>query len=264
VNSSPVGDRSSKIQPFPVRLRFFGDLSFFLRRTEHPPFVERVLNEQTSVKDAIEACGVPHPEIDRITVDAHPVNFLHLLQRKCSVDVYPVGFAQFDDNETPLQRPNVTAFVSDGHLGKMTRNLRLLGIDVVSPTSSEDQRLLEIMEREKRALLTRDRRLLMHRIVRDGFYPRSQQPDRQTIEVIRRFQLFNFLAPFSRCLRCNGSFKTVAKAKILHTLEPLTRVYYEEFRRCQDCGKIYWRGSHFDKLQGRIEELRAKMRPDSA
>jgi uncharacterized protein len=106
-------------------------------------------------------------------------------------------------------------------------------------------------------LLTRDRRLLMHAIVQHGYYLRSQNPIRQTIEVLRRFGLFSAIAPFTRCLRCNAPLQKVAKADVIQKLEPLTKIYYEQFRRCTGCDQIYWAGSHFSKLQKRLEEIRA-------
>jgi len=115
------------------------------------------------------------------------------------------------------------------------------------------------MVRENRALLTRDRRLLMHAIVQHGYYPRSQNPDEQTIEVIRRFDLSELIAPFTRCLRCNTLLEEAAKADIIDKLEPLTKIYYNQFRRCPGCKQIYWPGSHFPKLQKRIEEIRSRI-----
>jgi uncharacterized protein with PIN domain len=220
--------------------------------------VERVLKERTSVKDVIEACGVPHPEVDLIIIDGLSAGFARVLQRNSAIKIYPVGLTHEDSRHALLQQRHITRFVADGHLGKLTRNLRLLGFDVASPTPAEDRQLLETMQRENRALLTRDRRLLMHAVVQNGFYPRSQDANEQTIEVLRRFELFSLLAPFARCSHCNGLLEEVAKDEIIEHLEPLTRIYYERFRRCQNCGKIYWRGSHFDKLCQRIEAFRAK------
>ena len=221
--------------------------------------IERALKEKTSVKDVIESCGVPHTEVDIIIVEGAPVNFSFILHKNSSIDVYPVDFTNEIYCEHRLQRSAVTTFVTDGHLGKLTRNLRLLGLNVVSPALADDRQLLDIMQRENRALLTRDRRLLMHAVVRDGFYPRSQDANEQTIEVIRRFKLLSVMAPFSRCLRCNGLLAEVGKAAVLESLEPLTRIYYERFCRCNNCGQIYWPGTHFDKLRARIEEFRAKL-----
>jgi uncharacterized protein with PIN domain len=259
VNPSPLGDRCATSQPFTVSLTFFGDLVYFLKRSGTAPTIQRVLKERTSVKDVIEACGVPHPEIDFIIIDSEAAKFSRVLQNNTVIELYPVGLTHAPLSSCPLQRRNITRFVADGHLGKLTRNLRLLGFDVISPTPSEDQQLLELMQQENRALLTRDRRLLMHAVVRDGFCPRSPYPDEQTVEVVRRFQLSNSISPFSRCLRCNGPLQGVEKADVMKDLEPLTRIYYERFRRCKECGKIYWRGSHFDKLSARIEGFRAQL-----
>ena len=252
-------ENGATLQPFSVRLNFKGNLAFFLKRSARPPVIERTLKEKTSVKDVIESCGVPHPEVDIIVVDGGAVNFSFILHKNSSIDIYPVDFTNEIHREHRLQRSAVTTFVTDGHLGKLTRNLRLLGFDVVCPASADDRQLLDIMQRENRALLTRDRPLLMHAVVRDGFYPRSQDANEQTIEVIRRFQLFSVMAPFSRCLRCNGLLAEVGKAAVLESLEPLTRIYYERFWRCNNCGQIYWPGTHFDKLRARIEEFRAKL-----
>src|SRR5437016_14246878 len=108
-----------------------------------------------------------------------------------------------------------------------------------------------------RARPTRARRLLTHSVVKAGYCPRSQDANEQTIEVIRRFDLFRSITPFTRCLRCNTPLQKVRKADVINKLEPLTKIYYKHFRRCAGCGQIYWAGSHFSKLQKRLDEIRA-------
>jgi uncharacterized protein len=239
---------------FTVRLNFHSDLGFFLRRRSAQLTIERQLGERTSVKDVVESCGVPHPEVDLILVGDQPVDFAYVLDRDAAIDIYPVGseVTFFPDNR--LQAKEIKKFVADGHLGKLIRDLRLLGIDVLYDSVAEDRQLLELAGAEDRALLTRDRRLLMHAIVRHGYYLRSQDPLEQTIEVLRRFQLPT-LAPFARCLRCNAALKSVQKADVIERLEPLTKIYYEQFRQCTGCGQVYWPGSHFEKLETRIQEI---------
>ncbi len=243
---------------FKVRLRFHDDLTFFLKSKTGNEVIERNLGEKTSVKDVIESCGVPHPEVDLILVNKEPVDFSHLIAKDADIDLYPVQSQCQLFKEKRLQVRSITRFVADGHLGTLARNLRLLGFDVAYDRQAQDRQLLSVMEREDRALLTRDRRLLMHAIVRHGYCPRSQNPDDQTIEVIRRFDLFDSITPFNRCLRCNASLQKVAKAEVIEKLEPLTKIYYQEFRRCTGCKQIYWAGSHFSKLQRRLEKIRAR------
>jgi uncharacterized protein len=246
------------VKLFTVRLNFHGDLDFFLGSKAGTGVIERRLREKTSIKDVIESCGVPHPEIDAILVNGQAVRFNLTVSDDVDVDVFPVGIDPTFSTEKRLQITGITQFVSDGHLGRLTRNLRLLGFDVAYDQKADDRQLLDVMTHDKRALLTRDRRLLMHSVVQHGYCPRSQNADEQTIEVIRRFNLMNLVAPFTRCLRCNAPLEDATKADIIEELEPLTRIYYEEFRRCPGCKQIYWSGSHFSKLQRRLEAIRAQ------
>jgi uncharacterized protein with PIN domain len=249
---------SHSSESFIVRLTFSPDLGFFL---PHLPASEirRQLKEKTSVKDVIEACGVPHPEVDLITVNGQPVGFDYVITTEAEIGVYSLVAKPSLFAEKRLQVRRMDKFVSNGHLGKLTRRLRLLGLDVVYDRDADDRSLLERMLGENRALLTRDRRLLMHAIVQHGYYPRSQNPEEQTLEVIRRFNLRSDLSPFTRCLRCNALLTLVSKADVVTQLEPLTRIYYEDFRRCVGCGKIYWAGTHFPKLQAQVAELTSKL-----
>lgn len=246
----PAGDGSA----FAVTLHFDADLASFLPRRSST--LTRLLSEKTSVKDVIESCGVPHTEVHAITVDGEDVGFAHQLSSE--VEVWVRGRPNRDSpNEQSLQRTRLTRFVADGHLGKLARDLRLLGFDVTYTPHADDATLVRISADEERALLTRDRRLLMHRAVRDGYCLRSTNPDEQVVEVLRRFDIAAMIAPYTRCIACNGVIESVAKTEIVDQLEPLTRIHYEEFRRCPKCGKIYWSGSHFGQLQTRLAMIRA-------
>ena len=245
-----------------IRLTFHGDLAFFLK--SKAAAIERQLSEKSSVKDVIEACGVPHTEVDLILMNDQPVDFAAILTQDVEVDVYPPNETYSPlFPEDRLQVRNIEKFVANGHLGKLVRDLRLLGIDVAYDPLVEDQQLVRIATSENRALLTRDRRLLMYAIIRHGYYLRSQDPLEQTLEVLRRFDLGSALAPFTRCLRCNAPLEPAEKANVIGQLEPLTKIYYEQFRRCSGCGQVYWSGSHFEKLQKRIETIRLRLTGES-
>lgn len=247
------------MKPFAVRLKFHGGLQFFLGSKTSGAPIERNLREKASVKDLIESCGVPHPEVDLILVDGEPVDFAFCIVNDAKIEVHPpgVGYPCFADKR--LQTGRITRFVADGHLGKLVRDLRLLGIDVLYDPTTDDRELARISTEQNRGLLTRDRRLLMHAAIRHGYYLRSQQSLEQTIEVLRRFRLESALSPFSRCLRCNASLETIEKKQVISQLEPLTKIYYNEFRRCTACRQVYWPGSHFDKLRKRVETIQSHL-----
>src|SRR5687767_11522822 len=157
---------------FSVRLRFHGDLSFFLRSSQVQAEVEKRLQEKTSVKDAIESCGVPHTEVDLIVANGVPVTFAHHLISDEEIDIYPVSAPPGLLSEDRLQQRGLKRFVADGHLGKLARHLRLLGIDVLYDNRATDSQLVLSATTDGRALITRDRRLLMHAVVRHGYCPR--------------------------------------------------------------------------------------------
>jgi uncharacterized protein with PIN domain len=249
--------------PFSVQLTFHGDLPFFLKSRKSR--IERQLSERTSVKDVIEACGIPHTEVDLILVNGEPIDFAFVVRVQSEIDVHPISqtpVTLFPENR--LQVRQIRNFVADGHLGKLVRDLRLLGIDVAYDSAAEDRQLVASAVEQQRALLTRDRRLLMHGALRHGYYLRSQYPLEQTLEVLRRFDLRPTVRPFSRCLRCNALLEPVPKERVMDQLEPLPKIHYQNFRRCSACSQVYWSGSHFEKLQKRIETIQSRLAREHA
>jgi uncharacterized protein with PIN domain len=256
---------------FAVELQACGDLAGFLRRPLRGASpVRHMLRGKTAVKDVIEACGIPHPEVDLIVVldgeggAGGSLDFAFRLAAPARLAVYPVPAPPDVLPAAPrLQARGCRRFIADGHLGALVRHLRLAGIDTAYERDADDGRLLEIMSREDRALLTRDRRLLMHSIVRHGYCPRSDDPEEQAREVLRRFtpeQGPGDPGPLGRCLRCNGLLREASRQEVVAPLagEPRTLRFYDEFFRCSDCGKIYWRGSHFGKLAARLSRIRSQ------
>ena len=157
----------------------------------------------------------------------------------------------------PLRRPR---FVVDSNLGRLARYLRLLGLDCEYRNDFTDDELAGISSSEKRILLTRDRLLLQRSIVTHGCFIRSDNPKQQVVQVLRRFDLGNDISPLTRCIRCNGTLSVVEKQSVYHRLEPKTQRYYEEFRICDNCRQVYWKGSHFRKMNRLIEEFRERGR----
>ena len=151
-------------------------------------------------------------------------------------------------------------FVVDGHLGRLAAQLRMLGLDCLYRNDYDDGVLAKIAVDDCRSLLSRDRRLLMRKLIIQGCLVRSLDPRQQLRQVVQRFGLIKWIRPFQRCIRCNHMLQPVEKRDILARLEPLTRRYFNEFRICPGCEHIYWKGSHFDRMQ----EIIASVNQDSA
>ncbi|MFQ5780855.1 MAG: Mut7-C RNAse domain-containing protein, partial [Nitrospiria bacterium] len=239
------------MHPFQAQFRFYAELNDFLPLDRKKrPFLYR-FHGRPAIKDPIEAVGVPHTEVDLILVNGQSVGFGYYLKDGDCVSVYPV-FESLNISplvrlrEKPLRR---SAFVLDVHLGKLARKLRLLGFDVRYRNHCADPEIVAISARERRIVLTRDSRLLHAKAITHGYWLRSMDPEEQLREVLARFDLFSQIRPFHRCVVCNGKISSIEKGKIIDQLEPKTILYYEEFYRCEQCGKIYWKGSHYEKIK---------------
>lgn len=235
--------------------RFYGELTDFLSDATAARSV--AFDDRPSVKDRIEACGVPHTEVDLIVVDGLPVDFSYRVKDGDRIGVYPV-FRSLDTGSGLRPDPPIGRFVVDVNLGKLAKYLRLVGFDAVSDSALDDSDLADIAVDEDRILLTKDRNLLKRRIVVHGYLVRAVLPDDQLIEVVRRFGLAESLRPFARCMECNGEIVPVAKSDVDHLLQPLTRRHFEHFRRCRRCARIYWRGSHVAHLDSLVAKVRSK------
>lgn len=237
-------------------LRFYAHLNEFLHRTRRQKTFSHAFDGTPSVKDVIESLGVPHTEVDVILVNGNPVDFAYHVRDGDQISVYP-PFEHLDLPPDVSVQPQIrdARFVCDVHLGRLAAYLRMVGFDTLFPEDYRDEELARISSEENRILLTRDRGLLKRRIVKHGYSVRATDPWQQLAEVIKRFNLYDAIARFQRCAACNGVLEAVDKAAIADRLPEKTATYYDEFRRCLSCGKIYWRGSHYEQIDAFVERI---------
>lgn len=241
-------------------IRVYAELNDFLtpdRRQRDVPYHFFVA---PSVKDAVEALGVPHTEIDLVLANGAPVDFAYRLADGDRISVYPT-FERLDITELTRPRPEPLReirFVADAHLGTLARYLRLLGFDTRWDAGWSDDALAAISVGERRILLTRDRGLLKRAAVTHGLCVRHESPRDQMVDVVNRLHLGRRLHPFTRCMACNGQLEDVDKALVAARLPPRTRREFNDFRRCPNCNRIYWAGSHHRRLLKLVALARAE------
>lgn len=235
--------------------RFYASLTDFLPLQQRGQTFTHSLKENPSIKDTIEALGVPHPEVELILRNGEAVDFSYQVQDGDRLSIYP-HFSTLEISDKRL-RPSleVNRFVLDVHLGKLATQMRLLGFDTLYENDYCDPELADISHQQQRILLTRDIGLLKRSIVQYGYWIRGKNTESQLAEVLHRFSLFPSIEPFKRCLRCNGLITSVKKEAIREQLEPLTQKHYHEFYQCTNCHQIYWKGSHYAKLQKFIQKF---------
>lgn len=240
-----------------LHLRFYEELNDFLPPEQRKIEFQHTIVRNASVKDVIESLGVPHTEVELILVNGESVDFSYCVQDNDRISVYPL-FESFD--VSPLLRLRdktlrTPRFILDSNLGRLARYLRLIGFDCLYRNDYADAEVAEIASRQRRTVLTRDRLLLRRKIITHGYFVRSVLPKVQVREVMKRFDLYRSVAPFSRCIRCNGELSAVSKEQIAARLEPLTQKHYHAFKVCGGCGQIYWEGSHQYRARQLLAEL---------
>jgi uncharacterized protein with PIN domain len=238
--------------------RFYEELNDFLPEERRSRDIDVEVDRARSVKDAIESVGVPHTEVDLILVDGRSVDFTRLLRGGERVAVYPV-FESLDIAPVLRLRPMALRdprFVADGHLGKLARHLRMAGFDTLYGNHWDDDQIVQLAAVQKRTILTRDKGMLRRGDVDRGYFVRATESEAQLAEVVGRLQLEAMIAPFTRCRECNAPLEDVSRDAVLERLPEKVRTCYRSFRRCPGCERVYWEGTHFERMKGILERLR--------
>lgn len=240
-----------------VHFRFYEELNDFLPQARRKTEFAYTVSENQTVKDAIEALGIPHTEVDLILVNGNSVDFSYRLVNSDRISVYPV-FESLDITGITHLRPEPLRdikFILDVHLGRLAKYLRLCGFDTLFSAYFDDSEIIHIASVEKRIILTRDKGILKNKAVTHGYWIKSQKHEEQLREVFVRFDLKDKLSLFTRCIRCNTIIEDVSKEKIADRLKSNTSRYFSKFGRCPGCDRIYWNGSHYDNMKIIIERI---------
>ncbi|MGQ0658356.1 MAG: Mut7-C RNAse domain-containing protein [Chromatiales bacterium] len=243
-----------------AEFRFYEELNDFLDPVQRKGPFRYGCARRATVKNAIEALGVPHTEVELILVNGESVEFSYVVQDGDRISIYP-QFEAFD--VTPLLRVRDrplrdTRFIADSHLGALAKYLRIVGFDTLYRNDYHDREVAAIAATERRIVLSRDKGLLMHRAVTHGCYVRATRPLEQLEEILTRLDLYAAIAPFTRCLLCNAPLRALGRDEAAGRVPEDTVRYYADFRACGQCDRIYWAGSHFRHLSAMLETALAR------
>lgn len=232
-------------------------LHFFLPRDLRRRTLVLPLDNKRSIKDFVESLGIPHVEVDRLLVNGSRKGFDYHLAPDDEVSVtaplLPIDLTQ-ESERFPAPMSSIR-FVLDVHLGRLARYLRLLGFDSWYKKHASDSELATISVREKRLLLTRDVELLKRKELEYGYCLRTTRPRAQLAEVAHRFGLGQRSRPYCRCISCNALLRDASKQEVRSLLPAGVAKHFTRFRQCQGCGKAYWEGSHYRRLETIIAEV---------
>ncbi|MEE8359680.1 MAG: Mut7-C RNAse domain-containing protein [Candidatus Omnitrophota bacterium] len=137
-------------------------------------------------------------------------------------------------------------FIITIELGRLGRWLRLLGFDCIFFERDKKKDLVIESLREDRVILTRDSRLSRFSGVR-MVHIESDFVERQLEQVIKNLRLkIDKKGMFTRCVECNATTECIAKERVKEKVPPYVYKTQEDFMCCPGCGKIYWKGTHWD------------------
>jgi uncharacterized protein with PIN domain len=240
-----------------VTIRFYEELNDFLPEDRRKAAFPAVFAPGCTIKALVEDLGVPHTEIDLLLVNGDSVGFDFRLSEGDRVSVFP-QFESWDIAGLSRVRPTPlreTRFALDVHLGKLARLLRRFGFDASYTSSASDEEIVRAARRERRIILTRDRGLLKRRAVTHGHLVRSSQAQEQLAEVLRRFDCRGQVRMFSRCIECNRPLVRIDAAAATARVPALIAASYSDFSACEECGRVFWRGSHWERMKKLAAEV---------
>ncbi|MGA2642750.1 MAG: Mut7-C RNAse domain-containing protein [Spirochaetia bacterium] len=234
-----------------VTVRFYEELNDFLPGERRKQSFPVDVPPGSTTKAVIENLGVPHTEVDLVLVNGESVDFSRQLIEGDRLSVYP-AFESWDIGSTSRVRSSPLReirFSADVHLGKLARLLRMVGFDTAYWNDRADDVIVSAARAEKRIVLSRDRGLLKRRAVTHGYLVKSLSPREQLSEVISRFDLEGQVQMFARCMSCNGALARVSRVSVLDRLPPAVAEMCTEFSRCPSCGRVFWRGTHWETMK---------------
>lgn len=252
------GDRPARVASALVRC--YAELNDYLPEENRQGDFSVALPALRTVGCLIADLGIPAAAVEVVLVNGVSSGLDRELGDGDRVSLYPL-FESLDISPVLVlhQRPlRHVRFVADAHLGRLARYLRLLGFDTLFENDPGDAELARISAQERRILLSRDRGLLTRRIVTHGLCIPEMRPREQVAYVVARLDLKNLFRPFTRCTVCNGMLVRVAKDSPDLRVPPRVRAMFETFWRCSGCDRLYWRGSHYDRLRAFVEKLGAE------
>lgn len=147
-------------------------------------------------------------------------------------------------------------FICDSMLGRLAKWLRVVGYDVIYLKSGEDFELVKLAEAEDRMILTRDSKLVENEKIKNFIFIKSEDLEKQIRQVMKELNLrIDEDKLFSRCTICNVMISEVEKESIKDLVPEYVYKTQDEFYQCKVCRRVYWKGSHYEKMREKINKI---------
>ena len=134
-----------------------------------------------------------------------------------------------------------------------------MGFDSLFFNGQDDSDMVRQAMAEKRVILTRDRGIMLRRVVKNGriqaILITSEVPEKQMVQVMEALNLADNIKPFTRCMECNGVLIEKNKEELKDRVPPYVFRTQDQYMECPACRRIYWRGTHWEAMLDRLQRL---------
>ena len=159
----------------------------------------------------------------------------------------------------PKNSGGLPKFIVDHNVGKLAKWLRMLGYDTLFFNGNYDSKMISVALAEGRILLTRDTQIMKRRVVTTGklkvILLKTDNPELQIRQVIETLNLNNRSKPFTICLECNQPLEERTKDEVKDRVPPYVFQTQEQYVECPSCHRIYWKGTHWQAMTGKLANL---------
>ena len=153
-------------------------------------------------------------------------------------------------------------FIVDSNAGKLARWLRMMGYDTLFFSDIEDRHLVDMAMKEVRVVVTRDTQIAKRRVAANGslkvILSRDDDPKQQLLQVLKELNLDCRQLQFTRCLECNQRLVYRSKEEVKDLVPPYVFRTQTQYMQCPSCSRIYWQGTHWQRMKRALEEIAAK------
>jgi uncharacterized protein with PIN domain len=150
-------------------------------------------------------------------------------------------------------------FIVDHNAGKLAGWLRMMGYDSLFFTGEDDTTMVRQALAEGRVILTRDTGIMNRRVVSGGrlraVLLKSEVPERQMRQLLDEFDLIGQARPFTLCLECNRPLEERGRDELRDRVPPYVFATQTQYMECPACRRIYWRGTHWEAMKRKLEEM---------
>ncbi len=150
-------------------------------------------------------------------------------------------------------------FITDVNVGKLGKWLRLMGYDTLFFDEHDDGLMVKAAIAQGRIVLTKDSEFMKRRAITTGkvkaILVSSDRPDQQLSTVLSALKLDKGYRPFTRCLECNSLLVSREKSEVEGLVPPRVYDKHDQYMQCPSCGRIYWKGTHWQAMSGKLSRL---------